>query len=243
MPRDAAHYDLTAAEKRDLVKLIEQGKHLPEKFRFLLFEDKREVELVWNGKTREVCTAVLRRGQRLHICREVTVAAPFVENPFILGGRGAAPGADANPDPAVVFHRRGVGRLHRDHGQIGTLELAFLDREGGRREDVAVGLEVGERLEQAVDVANADRVAVVVRTNEQDARQAVVRQVVGEGTDRLPPLFRRVAGPRLLALDTVRFGVAEQDRQLGVTEAETAHDWVTAGWRVLRRARWRRLCP
>jgi hypothetical protein len=24
---------------------------LPEKYRFLLFEDKREVELVWNGKT------------------------------------------------------------------------------------------------------------------------------------------------------------------------------------------------
>jgi len=32
---------------------------LPEKFRFLLFEDKREVELVWNGKTNEVCNVVL----------------------------------------------------------------------------------------------------------------------------------------------------------------------------------------
>jgi len=27
---------------------------LPEKYRFLLFEEKREVELVWNGKTNEV---------------------------------------------------------------------------------------------------------------------------------------------------------------------------------------------
>ena len=58
MPRDA-HYELTETEKRDLIKLIEQGKPLPEKYRFLLFEDKREVELVWNGKTREVCTAIL----------------------------------------------------------------------------------------------------------------------------------------------------------------------------------------
>jgi hypothetical protein len=58
MPRDDA-YDLSDAEKRDLIKLIEKGKPLPEKYRFLLFADKREVELVWNGKSREVCTAIL----------------------------------------------------------------------------------------------------------------------------------------------------------------------------------------
>jgi hypothetical protein len=61
MPRaqDSERYELTEGEKRDLIKLIEQGKPLPEKYRFLLFADKREVELVWNGKTREVCTAIL----------------------------------------------------------------------------------------------------------------------------------------------------------------------------------------
>ena len=52
-------YDLSDAEKRDLIALIQQGKPLPEKYRFILFEDKREVELVWNGKTRDVCTTVL----------------------------------------------------------------------------------------------------------------------------------------------------------------------------------------
>ncbi len=35
---------LTENEKRDAVKLIEAGKPLPEKYRFLLFEDKRAVE-------------------------------------------------------------------------------------------------------------------------------------------------------------------------------------------------------
>jgi adenine-specific DNA-methyltransferase len=52
MPRPPSeHYELTEAEKRDLIRLIEQGKPLPERYRFLLFEDKREVELVWNGKS------------------------------------------------------------------------------------------------------------------------------------------------------------------------------------------------
>jgi len=50
---------LTDNDKRDIVKLIESGKPLPDKYRFLLFDDKREVELVWNGKTNEVCNVVL----------------------------------------------------------------------------------------------------------------------------------------------------------------------------------------
>ena len=38
---------------------IETGKPLPEKYRFLLFQDAREVELLWNGKTNEVTNVVL----------------------------------------------------------------------------------------------------------------------------------------------------------------------------------------
>src|SRR5260221_171478 len=56
---DSEGYEVTDAEKRDLIKLINEGKPLPEKYRFVLFDDKREVELVWNGKSREVCTTIL----------------------------------------------------------------------------------------------------------------------------------------------------------------------------------------
>ncbi len=51
--------DLSDAEKRDLIRLIQAGLPLPEQYRFLLFEDQREVELVWSGKSRDVCTTVL----------------------------------------------------------------------------------------------------------------------------------------------------------------------------------------
>lgn len=50
---------LTDQEKQEIVRFIEADRELPEKYRFLLFEDKREVELVWNGKTNEVCNLVL----------------------------------------------------------------------------------------------------------------------------------------------------------------------------------------
>ena len=50
---------LTDNEIRDITRHLEAGKTLPEKYRFLLFEEKKEVELVWNGKTGEVCSVVL----------------------------------------------------------------------------------------------------------------------------------------------------------------------------------------
>jgi adenine-specific DNA-methyltransferase len=50
---------LTANEIRDVLRHLEAGRPLPDHYRFLLFDDKREVELVWNGKTNEVCNIVL----------------------------------------------------------------------------------------------------------------------------------------------------------------------------------------
>ena len=50
---------LTEQEQQEIIRFIEADKPLPERYRFLLFEDKREVELVWNGKTSEVCNVVL----------------------------------------------------------------------------------------------------------------------------------------------------------------------------------------
>ena len=50
---------LTEQEQQEIIRYLEADKPLPEKYRFLLFEDKREVELVWNGKTNEVSNIVL----------------------------------------------------------------------------------------------------------------------------------------------------------------------------------------
>ena len=50
---------LTEQEQQEVIRFIEADKPLPDRYRFLLFEDKREVELVWNGKSNEVCNIVL----------------------------------------------------------------------------------------------------------------------------------------------------------------------------------------
>ena len=50
---------LTPNEIRDITALLEAGKPLPDKYRFVLFGDQRQVGLVWDGKTNAVCDAIL----------------------------------------------------------------------------------------------------------------------------------------------------------------------------------------
>src|SRR4030042_2072359 len=50
---------LTEQEQQEIIRFLEADKPLPDKYRFLLFADKREVELVWNGKSSEVSNIVL----------------------------------------------------------------------------------------------------------------------------------------------------------------------------------------
>ncbi|AUB61385.1 site-specific DNA-methyltransferase [Methanobacterium subterraneum] len=51
--------NLSDNEIREITELLEKGQPIPEKYRFLIFEEKREIELVWNGKTNEVSNVVL----------------------------------------------------------------------------------------------------------------------------------------------------------------------------------------
>ena len=46
-------------EIRDITRLLEAGKPLPDKYRFMLFGDDREIELIWNGKTGDVTNVVM----------------------------------------------------------------------------------------------------------------------------------------------------------------------------------------
>ncbi len=50
---------LSDNEIRDITNFLKRGVPLPEEYRFLLFGDKREVELVWNGKSGDITNVVL----------------------------------------------------------------------------------------------------------------------------------------------------------------------------------------
>ena len=51
--------DLTDNEKRDLIRLIENNQPIPENYRFKLFKNEDEIELLWNGKSYDITNVSL----------------------------------------------------------------------------------------------------------------------------------------------------------------------------------------
>ena len=144
------HYDLTELEKRDLIKLIEQGKPLPEKYRFMLFADKREVELVWNGKTREVCTAILPFQTLEHIDEPRSVGVSPTSSSFqpdLLDMSGRQTKGWTNKliwgDNKLILSSLKSGALRRQIEDAGGLKLIYIDPPFDVGADFSMDIEIG----------------------------------------------------------------------------------------------------
>lgn len=139
------HYELSPAEKRDLIKLIESGKPLPEKYRFLLFEDKREVELVWNGKTRDICTAVLPFQTLEHIDEPRKEKTEADELGFDMGGRQVKGWTNKLiwGDNKLILSSLKAGALRRQIEDAGGLKLIYIDPPFDVGADFSMDIEIG----------------------------------------------------------------------------------------------------
>ena len=137
-------YDLSEAEQRDLFNLIQQGKALPEKYRFVLFEDKREVELVWNGKTRDVCTTVLPFQTLEHIDEPRTETKM---QDSLLGSRGRQMQGWSNKliwgDNKLILSSLKAGPLRQQIEDAGGLKLIYIDPPFDVGADFSMSIEIG----------------------------------------------------------------------------------------------------
>ncbi|MBP7830733.1 MAG: site-specific DNA-methyltransferase [Kiritimatiellae bacterium] len=146
MPRyESEKYELSDAEKRDLIKLIEAGKPLPEKYRFLLFEDKREVELVWNGKSREVCTTILPFQTLEHIDEPRKEERDDEELGLDTGGRQLKGWTNKLiwGDNKLILSSLKSGALRRQIEDAGGLKLIYIDPPFDVGADFSMDIEIG----------------------------------------------------------------------------------------------------
>ena len=143
--READKEELSDAEKRDLIKLIEAGKPLPEKYRFILFEDKREVELVWNGKTREVCTSILPFQTLEHIDEPRKEKRDDEELGFDIRGRQLKGWTNKLiwGDNKLILSSLKSGALRRQIEDAGGLKLIYIDPPFDIGADFSMDIEVG----------------------------------------------------------------------------------------------------
>jgi len=138
-------YELTDAEKRDLIKLINEGKPIPEKFRFLLFDDKREVELVWNGKSREVCTTILPFQTLEHIDEPRKEKRDDEELGFDIRGRQLKGWTNKLiwGDNKLILSSLKSGALRRQIEDAGGLKLIYIDPPFDIGADFSMDIEIG----------------------------------------------------------------------------------------------------
>ncbi len=146
MPRPQNEsYELSEAEKRDLIALIQAGKPLPEKYRFLLFEDKREVELVWNGKSREVCNVILPFQTLEHIDEPRREKKQDEELALDMGGRQVKGWTNKLiwGDNKLILSSLRSGPLRQQIEEAGGLKLIYIDPPFDVGADFSMDIDIG----------------------------------------------------------------------------------------------------
>jgi len=142
---------LTEQEQQEIIRFIEADKPLPDKYRFLLFEDKREVELVWNDKTNEVCNVVLpfQTIEQVDEPRaekpEDTKAQPDL---FSTDSRGRQLKGWTNKliwgDNKLILSSLKNGPLRDEIERQGGLKLIYIDPPFDVGADFSMDIEIGE---------------------------------------------------------------------------------------------------
>jgi len=134
--------------------------------------------------------------------------APLGEDEFLLL-RGTGPARpDTEPDAAFVADGREMGWLDLHDGDVFVGKGDAGHREGGQGLDIAVGTQGGKVQQQVISDLQATGLAIIRHSDQEIARLAVVRKVVGKSTDGLGKFIRVGAGDR--ALDAIRLEIGEE---------------------------------
>lgn len=142
---------LTEQEQQEIIRFIEAGKPLPDKYRFLLFDDKREVELVWNGKTNEVTNVVLPF-QTIEQVDEPRAEKPedtaAQQDLFAMDNRGRQLQGWTNKliwgDNKLILSSLKNGPLREEIERQGGIKLIYIDPPFDVGADFSMDIEVGE---------------------------------------------------------------------------------------------------
>ena len=142
---------LTEQEKQDVLRFLDADKPLPDKYRFLLFDEKREVELVWNGKTNEVSNVVLPF-QTIEQVDEPRAEGKSTLDDELAGGlfdpRGRQMGGWTNKliwgDNKLILSSLKNGPMRKAIEDQGGIKLIYIDPPFDVGADFSMDVEVGE---------------------------------------------------------------------------------------------------
>jgi len=138
---------LTDQDKAIIKDLVDRDVALPTKYRGILFEDAREAELFWQGKTDEVPGVVLPFESIERI--DGPPSEPYREpEPSALNPASGPPSGWTNKlirgDNKLVLSSLINGPMRGEIEAAGGLKLIYIDPPFDARADFSVNLEIGE---------------------------------------------------------------------------------------------------
>jgi len=137
-------------EERTLIKgLIDRGEPLPDDYRFRLFKEPREAELIWPGKTRDVTNAVLPFQVIEQIDEPRSEADGYAFDLFEMNGAtGRQQGGWTNKliwgDNKLALSSLKNGPLRREIEKAGGLKLVYIDPPFDVGADFSHEVEIGD---------------------------------------------------------------------------------------------------
>ena len=138
---------LTDDQKNEILRHLEDGKPLPSKYRFLLFDHKGDAELVWDGKTGEVCNIALPFQVIEHIDepRDETRIRDS-RSLFDTGGRQIRGWANKLiwGDNKLALSSLRSGELRREIEDNGGIKLIYIDPPFDVGADFSMDVEIGD---------------------------------------------------------------------------------------------------
>ncbi len=138
---------LTDNEKRDIRKLIEENKKLPEKYRFLLFDEKKQVELNWNGKSDDITDIDLPFQVIEQIDEPRTEKVKLAQSSFdFASGRQTAGWTNKLiwGDNKYILSSLKNGPMRNEIEKEGGLKLIYIDPPFDVGADFSMNVEIGE---------------------------------------------------------------------------------------------------
>jgi len=144
---------LSENEIRDIMKYFEKGKPLPDNYRFLLFDDNRQVELVWNGKSNDVSNIVLPFQTIEQVDEPRSEKETKIQKTlFDVDTRGRQLSGWANKliwgDNKLILSSLNNGPLREEIEKQGGIKLIYIDPPFDVGADFSMKIEVGENNDE-----------------------------------------------------------------------------------------------
>jgi hypothetical protein len=139
---------LTHEERDEVKRLVDLGEPLPDRYRWKLFAEPRETELIWPGKTNEVTNVVLP----FQTIEQIDEPRPEREEQaadlFAVSSSGRQAGGWTNKliwgENKLVLASLKNGPLRKQIEDAGGLKLVYIDPPFDVGADFSVGIDVGD---------------------------------------------------------------------------------------------------